>query len=603
MTVKITRLLPRFAAAGMAAALAATTFTTETRAQTYFPSDVDTSKCSLSSSEFETWIKLQLPGVPGKVGPVYDKTSGMAYIFPPDGPSFKSDNGGDPDDCDFYKWGAQMFLWLTSTIDDGSSIPANPTFPDTLPYVFNSEFFYRLSSDHTQLLAQGAFGDANSKNLAVSLRTAKSDEDESIGQAGGSGVLLTQAPTPAQSSLTYYGVHVNRVYGYFTHINKSAATPEMDFPTTGTEVCSDVNYAMNNGYAEDTAVAKLLYGLYCTQLQAEASGGAAMKQAKQVKKDMKSAGVKSASAFTIPELEPAVDYLSMSVELKTSWVDASSVANKDDYILQSLYVPTYDKSNPNHWLMTGSEQRELALVGMHIVGTVEGHPEMVWATIEHESNAPNSTYYYMDQNGTIKTVSGPQAGSSWLYSNGTVVDAITLHARGCDGYQPPTSCTNTTDIVSVGDNEVIGPNGNDPIEASNVTRLHPWGNKQSSTDSFAVSQNTQIISLNRDVISNVKGMLAGDPRQHYFVSGAVWTSNGSIPHLGKKNPDSGDDYEYNTGSKLLANTTMETFHQDFGCFACHYSDSATDGLGVSHIYSGISKDIPKIPTTTPKKKK
>jgi len=31
---------------------------------------------------------------------------------------------------------------------------------------------------------------------------------------------------------------------------------------------------------------------------------------------------------------------------------------------------------------------------MHVVGTVKGHPEMVWATFEHVNNAPNEAYPY-----------------------------------------------------------------------------------------------------------------------------------------------------------------------------------------------------------------
>jgi hypothetical protein len=578
----------RRALIGLATGAMAALGATGASAQTYFPPDVDKSQCSLSAEEFQTWITLTLPGTSTPIGPVYDKTSGMAYIFPVDGPNFVIDNdhgGTGPVKCDFYKWGAQMFLWLTSTIDDGGTIPSSPSFPATLPYVFNSEFFYRLSADHQQLIAQGSLAGDNSKSLAIALRTAKSDDkDESIGQAGGSGVLLTQSDSPADASLTYYGVHVNRLYGYFTNINKAAKTPEQDFPTTGTEACQDIKYAMQNGYAENTVIAKLLYSIYCTTASPSPSS---MELKSNTDAAMKAANVSSTSALTIPELEPAVDYLSMAVEVKSAWVDASAVADKSKHVLQNLEVPVYDRTDPNHWLMIGSETRELALVGMHVVGTVKDHPEMVWATIEHVSNAPDSTYYYTDTSGTVQTVSGPQPGSSWIYSNGTVVDSITLHARGCDGYPPPASCLNKTDIVSVGDNEVIGPNGNDPIEASNVTRLHPWGNVQSKTDSFAVSQTTQIISLNNDVMAHVKNLLAGDPRQYYYLSGAIWTSNGSIPDNG--------DYQYNTGSLILANTTMETFHQELSCFGCHYSSSSSDGLGVSHIYGGLNGELPKIP--------
>ena len=594
----ITKSIHRYLA-GISLSLLVAGTTPSAQAQTQFPSDVDTSQCDLTPSEFQSWITLTLPGTTTPIGPVYDPTSGIPYIFPVDGPSFVTNNsssGMAPDNCAFYKWGAQMFLWLTSSVSDTASPVSNPTYPATLPFVFNSEFFYRLSANHDQLLAQGSLAGDSNEGLAIALRTAKQNldglgnagQDEGIGQAGGLGVLLTQNSSPADASLTYYGVHVNRLYGYFRQKTKGVTPAPTNFPTTGTEVCTDIDYALNNGYAEDTTIAKLLYGIYCPAQPAPPADALAKRTSKQ----LKTAGFTTTSAFTIPELEPAVDFLSMAVEVKTSWVDAASVADKSNYIRQNIDVPTYDRTDPNHWFQTGSVNRELALVGMHVVGTVEGHPEMIWATIEHVDNAPDSTYYYMDKNGNVKTVSGPQAGSTWLYSNGTVEDGVTLHARGCDTtpYPMPAGCLTPTDIISVGDNEVMGPNGNDPIEPSNVTRLHPWGNKQSPTDTSTISQNTQLISLNRAVISNLKTTLASDPRQNYFISGAVWTSNGHIP--------SGDDFQYNTGSKLLSNTTMETFNQAFGCFGCHGSTPG-NGVGESHIFGGITKDIPKVPTTSP----
>ena len=76
---------------------------TGARAQTYFPSDVDTSTCNFSESDFQEWTKLELPfhkinpNLPNiPFGPVYDKTTGMVYVFPPNGPSFKTDNTSPP---------------------------------------------------------------------------------------------------------------------------------------------------------------------------------------------------------------------------------------------------------------------------------------------------------------------------------------------------------------------------------------------------------------------------------------------------------------------------------------------------------------------------
>jgi hypothetical protein len=40
----------------------------------------------------------------------------------------------------------------------------------------------------------------------------------------------------------------------------------------------------------------------------------------------------------------------------------------------------------------GQKTVNLAMVGMHVVGSTKGHPEMIWATFEHIGNAPNDDY-------------------------------------------------------------------------------------------------------------------------------------------------------------------------------------------------------------------
>ncbi|WP_288350554.1 hypothetical protein [uncultured Thalassospira sp.] len=565
---------------GAVMSLSAGTMAFSAKAQTYFPPDVDKSGCALSQDDFNNdWTRLSVfsPGAP--FGPVYDATSGMVYVFPANGPSFESTK---PDHCDFYKWGAQMFLWLTSTIDDTGSQTTNPTFSSKLPYVFNSEFFYRLSSDHKNLLAQGSGADA--PNMQISLRHAKSDEDESIGQAGGNGVLLTQGSSP---SLTYYGVHVNRLYGYFLNLYDKVISRVIDinqdikidpvkidpklsrFPTTSAEACATIFYAKEKGFVEHGDWPDLIEHLLCPYF-------------------WPAPGKTPTTIPTIPEIEPAVDFLSLAVELKTSWVDTSTLpANKlHKYVRQNLEIPVYDKSNPDRWFVTGSETRELAMVGMHVVGSVEGHPEMIWATIEHEDNAPNSTYYYMNSNGKVTEVSGPQTGSSWTFSDGTVVDEVAEFAVSCDSDKMPKGCVEKSDIVAA----IDVPNTTPleiPIQPSNVTRLHPWGNVQTSSNSDVISQNTQIISLNNDVRNLIKANNSGDPRQYYFLSGALWTSDGSIPTK--------EHYPENTGSMILANTTMETFEQQTSCFGCHNTFGSSNGLDISHIFSDISPDLPKAP--------
>lgn len=60
------------------------------------------------------------------------------------------------------------------------------------------------------------------------------------------------------------------------------------------------------------------------------------------------------------------------------------------------------------------------------------------------------------------------------------------------------------------------------------------------------------------------GQLGGnDVRRNYLLKGSIWTRNGSISE--SPNKEKGEL----RGSLHLANTTMETYHQNTQCFSYH----------------------------------
>ena len=96
-----------------------------------------------------------------------------------------------------------------------------------------------------------------------------------------------------------------------------------------------------------------------------------------------------------------------------------------------------------------------------------------------------------------------------------------------------------------------------------------------------MGSNTQIVSINNSVLTQ---LVSGDMRKNYFMLGATWTIGGQPPSSGTQ-----------TGTNLLANSTMETYVQGFSnCFTCHDDngnpmacwDIDADS-GLSHIYAPI----------------
>lgn len=332
------------------------------------------------------------------------------------------------------------------------------------------------------------------------------------GQAGGDGVLEAQ-----YGSLVYYAIHVNDVYAYFLTGIKDGGIPppggvvtNAKFPTTASDLSAITSFAALHG-----------------------------------------------KTFPDPN--------ALAIEVKTSWVETTGLANPGSYIRMKATIPVYDKTNPNVWSPTSKKIAELALVGMHVVGSTKGHPEMIWASFEHFGNTPNATYAYVNSMGATQTVAQSTAGT-WLFSaTGSAGPFNNVHM---DFSTPP-------NITSV---------GSFTISPSDTLRTKPFGAasdfRPNPIDASSAASNTEIIAINDSVIGQLIG---GDIRANYFMLGSTWTAGGASPTGSFKNGVGNE-----VGTSKLANSTMETYFQGTdtlwasgsNCFSCHGSNKVT----VSHIF-------------------
>ncbi len=244
------------------------------------------------------------------------------------------------------------------------------------------------------------------------------------------------------------------------------------------------------------------------------------------------------------------DANALAIESKSSWVDSSTVPNPNDYIEVSAVVPTYDKSDPDSWKPNGEATVKVVMLGIHVVGSANHHGEMVWGTFEHLGNAPNATYAYNSTSG-VKTVLQNTSGS-WLFTpNGS------------------TGPFNSTSNHDGGGGVITGS----PVSSAAILRAKPWGSNDGGNPASAAMLNTQVISANSSVISQLD---PADVRRSYFQLGTTWTINGAPPNGGNE-----------VGTNHLANATLETFVQgdtpsapSMNCFTCHNTNTVI----VSHVY-------------------
>lgn len=272
---------------------------------------------------------------------------------------------------------------------------------------------------------------------------------------------------------------------------------------------------------------------------------------------MTTADANAVKTFAAGKGHTIVDPQALAIESKSSWVEASAVPNPGDYVQVSATIPTFDTSNPAVWVPNGHKTVKLVMVGIHVVGSTNGHGEMVWGTFEHLGNSPNETYKY-NSTGGLKTVTKDTSGS-WLFTPSGFGGAPNVtHAQWDEA---------TGDLKGVPSGSAVSPTA--------VIRIRPFG-----TDGTNASLNTQVINANASVISQ---LAPGDVRGKYFQLGTTWTIGGASPISGG----------IQVGTNQLANASIETFMQGSvgsagsNCFSCHLFNT----VATSHVY-GALKPLP-----------
>jgi len=310
-------------------------FATPAFAQMVIPSDVNPTCAVLN---FDDWFVEPSPTEDGAVKPA-------------DSVNFDTMS----DVCDFYKWGAQMFLWLTSPTDGGLVLDSKGLINVT-----------PADSEKRRFLQQHD----SKEPLSMALRAAKSDDIiGEVGQAGSAGVLMSQ-----ENSLVYYGVHVNDAYGYFLTGQKKGQK---------TDPLANAVVFPRNADDQDAITTYVREYFPETTLQ----------HPETLVMEFKTSWI---DADTIPE-EHQRQFVTWEAEVpdyshnegNTIWI------RKKDPVIKTL-----------------------ALTGIHIVGTVLNHPEFVWITYEHLLNAPDDDYYYETAEGDLAEQSFASDGTFLFMASG-----------------------------------------------------------------------------------------------------------------------------------------------------------------------------------------
>lgn len=260
-----------------------------------------------------------------------------------------------------------------------------------------------------------------------------------------------------------------------------------------------------------------------------------------------------------------------AVELKVSWVNSSSLKSED--------LPNYYTTDA----VIEGVTTNVALLGMHVVGVVENHPEFIWATFEHYDLAA-----YYDWSSTTTSDVPVTSADNLPFFNSTETAGLS------DIYWP------------YGDTDVRNPN--------NVFAINKYGTPRTALDSFMTGTSQVDAAENYDNIDNInqsvldtltkKGSAENLLWANYFYNGAIWMNMDGLTH--EQQVDSilarGSNFgDPNYGGPLRGslnayNVTMETYEQtqskahiyDMGvdslmnCLICHGPISYLEIAGVSN---------------------
>ncbi len=528
---------------------------------------------SLTPPEFNSWFDAGFVALNGSVRPA------NSVLFP------------DVPNCSFYKWSEQMFLWLTSPApprygSGGGLIMNSPAFydvtpPDAMgrrqfvPHVPGALRTFTVRASQKGALDLPVALEKRSLRILEVLPTVLSRNGrQMVADEKGNEVEVASARRSATGKLVLFDVSGREIQG-----------PRAILPPDLTKKIErmgafDKSELIQRITLDDKSVVSLdLFGSFAETEQGQADGrvlmarngslvyyAIAVNNVFALYRTMQGSSVPPGTRFPVTQSDldaitnfaalngqpPVIDSEALAMEIKTSWIEASSLADPSQFIQMTATVPTYDKSNPADWVQNGTKTTMLAMVGMHVVGSTgslnpgnpnQGHPEMLWATFEHLSNGPPAAYNYTRTSGGTGAVPQNTVGD-WLFTS-----------NGSPGpfNQPHIALGAPSHIVAVSPF---------PISPSDSLRVMPWGLNGANSVG-----NAEVISIN----NTVRGLLIpGDVRRNYIHIGTTWTIFGSSPSSTNQ-----------VGTNKLSNMTMETYTQGTNCFSCH----GTNTTAVSHVFA------------------
>ena len=528
--------------------------------------------CIVTADSFDKWF-------------VSGKASVHGTVMPANSITFSHENN-----CAFYRWSEQMFLWLTSPLKVGGTVLESSEFYDVSPAENNTRTLTRHApgvplrmTSHIEQTGPNRLPiviDKSGRLLEIEKTEPIANKHLSVKNGAGSVVKIAKVKTNDKGVLVFFdpsGKVIDHPKAILKHKNQPGFVQK--FTDGKKTVFLDANGPVQTESGQDTGDVlmsqngSLVYYLtmvndmYAYYLKAVAVHAPGIDSAHfPTDANTKDSIIKFAKTHGDTSI---IDGNALAIEIKTSWVRASTVPDPENYFTVKATIPNYDTTNARLWIHKGDTTVLMALVGMHVVGSVDHHAEMIWSTFEHQSNTPNASYDYLNTKGQKTTTPGDTSGR-WKFN---------ANANPSSPADTQLNISHMVDTIHQEEAKVVVDRiiARPPftISASNTQRVFAWGSPKgqapNAEDISSAEANSKIISINLMVQNS---HLGNDLRKNYLFIGSTWTDNGTPPNghsYSKKFSQPGSA----VGTSVVANSTMETYIQLDGksCLYCHRDHS------------------------------
>jgi hypothetical protein len=381
-------------------------------------------------------------------------------------------------DCGFYNWGWQTFLFATQLGSNRQPAFLNYSSFESVFDLTESDLLSKFSTTDSDLY--------NARRFRVNALASSSRLPLLNGgfkQAGEAGAMLIDQNRNA----VFYSIHINPNFAEFVAQNQLNNLPKL--------------------------------------LQESNSGG--------VPTDL--------------EFPPG------ALELKAAWKIVEPGEDVSRYFTRRARVPLLKNAGQQVIATGGSREVNLALIGLHVVGVVQDHPEFIWASFEHVDSLGRPDL-------------APAAKTNPLPGTAQELDTL-LQKYPLFGLATPLSLANQQPAQ-----HTVEARSQKFQAATSVFRVFPASlSKQAEEDQALKTLNAHMGELFAS--SDPTGQ---DLRSNYRMVGAVW-----IDQPGSKDPngvfkanrsfENTPEHTVLAGEDALSSMAMESFTQQSApnCFSCH----------------------------------